>query len=109
MAHGTLMHFCAMAGHYRASEADGSGRPGANLYTCAISTPNNWIYAVDDITADQHCAAIGAVVQSKILCAAGGDVGTDPPPAGGDGSHDSAGADEGSAAGSGARPTKRGQ
>lgn len=58
--------------------------PGENLYECAISDPNNRICALDDFTADQHCAAIGSVVATKIVCG-GGDHGTGapqpPPPA----------------------------
>lgn len=55
---------------------------GENLYTCAIQGTNNWICTIDDFTADQHCAAIGSVVQSKTTCSSVGDTGGEqrPPP-----------------------------
>ena len=54
--------------------------PGQSVYTCAISSPNNWICSFDDVTADQPCAAIGAVVQSKTECVPEPATGGNPPP-----------------------------
>lgn len=51
--------------------------PGENLYICAIQSTNNSICALDDFTADQHCAALGSVVQSKTVCSTHGETGAD--------------------------------
>lgn len=62
-------------------------QPGENLYTCAISSSNNTICALNDFTADQHCAALNSVVQSKQACGGGtgpGEDGDDGPGGGGD-------------------------
>jgi len=69
-----------------------SCQPGENLYVCAISSSNNTICARDDFTADQHCAALNSVVQSKTVCAVGTDSAEDG--AQGSGGKGAEGADE---------------
>jgi len=66
--------------------------PGENLYECAISATNNRICAIDDLTADQHCAGIGSVVAAKIVCSVGdhGSGAPQPPPASPTGAADGA-------------------
>lgn len=64
--------------------------PGENLYACAIQSTNNTICAIDDVTADQHCALLNSIVQSKTICVTGtGENGGEGP--GGEGAE---GADE---------------
>ena len=74
--------------------------PGENLYECA--NPNGQpssFCAIDDLTADQHCAAIGTVVAGKEQCpggnasGAGGTRGNDGTASGVDGTTELSGSD----------------